>query len=187
MTRRLAAKLRLRHVMHDDTGAAAVEFVLIAPVILLLLAGIFEIGMVIRAKLDLTSVVSAAANHTLSVGNTIDDASANNVSASLVGLLQGGNRSGTVNVNNAVTARLKDGNVTVTGTGPNISSCYCATRTGEQIVWGSAVACGAVCADASVSGRFVEITATAPFTQLLGMYGFFRDDTVQNTAMVRLP
>lgn len=176
----------LRRFAHDNVGAVALEFALIAPVFVLMIAGVFEIGMVIRAKFALTSVVSAAAVHTLSVGSMTDDA-AREAAIALANLIKGGDRTAKVVVNNSVTALLENGFITVAQTGQEIANCYCASRSGDRIVWGGAVACGDPCADKSISARFVAITATSEFKQSLGMYGFFTDDELHDTAMVRLP
>ncbi len=171
----------------DEAGSSGVEFALIAPVIILILAGIFEIALVIRARFALVSVVSAASSYTLSVGNSIDDGSADGVAATIAALLGGNGRSATVNLNGGVTSNLVGGEITVTNSGGEVSACYCASRSEGQIVWGGTVACGASCGDDTTSGRFVEITARVPFSPAMGMFGFFSGEVVQNTAMVRLP
>lgn len=171
----------------DQAGSSGVEFALIAPVVILILAGIFEIGLVIRARFALVSMVSAAANHTLSVGGRVDDTSADNFAATIAALLGGAGRSATVNVNNAVAAVLVDGSISTAKSGAAVSSCYCASRPQGQIVWGSAVECGVACDGSSPSGRYVEISARTSFSPSMGIFGFLSDQTLQNTAMVRLP
>lgn len=171
--------------LQDDRGNAAIEFALIAPVFVLILAGTIEIGLVIQAKFDLISVVSASANQTLSV--SVDAGSASGSATSIAGLLSGDARTGTVNLNNAITAELGESGVSVSGDADDVDACYCATKTDTGLSWGSQVACGADCADGSVAGRFVEITARVPFTPMLGAYGLIGDQSLQSSAVVRLP
>lgn len=176
----------LKRLVKEQAGSAGVEFTLIAPVFALLLAAVFEIGLVMRAQFALISSVSAAANHTLSLGDTIDGASAQNVAAIIAALAAGTDRSATVNLNNAVMAHFDHGNIAFLDSSGDISSCYCALRLDGAFSWGSAASCGAPCSDGSVAGRFVEISATVPFRPMLGLYGEFIDQTLQNSAVVRL-
>lgn len=189
MTRLRMVLGRLPHwfALRGDSGSAGVEFALIAPAFILVIAGIFEIGLVIRAKFSLISVVSAASSHTLSVGKEVDDGSAASVAATIATLLGGGGRSATVNLNNAVTAHLEDGTVSVVDNGREAASCYCPSRSEGLIVWGGTLQCGASCADATASGRFVVITSEAPISAALGMSRLLNVETITDTAVVRLP
>ena len=90
-------------------------------------------------------------------------------------------------MNNAVTADLDEGAVAVAGNGAEVSVCYCASRSENGFAWGGAFECGSPCDDGSVSGRFVEITARAPFNPVLGAYALFTEQTLINSAVVRLP
>lgn len=173
--------------LRDEGGSAGVEFALIASVFVLILAGTFEIGLMIREKFRLISDVSAAANHTLAIGTAIDAGSAQDVSVTIAVLLAGGDRTASVNVNNAVTAQLVAGNVTAMQGGGNVAGCYCASRSDEAVNWGASVGCDVACADGTTAGRYVLISAKAPWTPMLGAYGLFSDQTLESSAMVRLP
>lgn len=176
----------LKRLAKEQSGSAGVEFALIAPVFVLLLAAIFEIGLVMRAQFGLISSVSAAANHTLALGDTIDGGSAQNVAATIAALAAGADRSATVNLNNAVTAHSDHGNIAFQDSGGDVTACYCASRLEGAFSWGSVASCGAPCNDGSVAGRFVEISAQVPFNPMLGFYGAIVDHTLQNAAVVRL-
>ncbi|PZX40692.1 TadE-like protein [Roseinatronobacter thiooxidans] len=171
----------------QETGSAAVEFALIAPVILLILAVTFEIGLTLRAKSRLVGAISATAHQTLDSAATVDDGTAQTVATALLGGLAGRGRSATVNLNNAVTARLEGGTIVVTDTGAPVANCYCPTWGEAGYDWNASMACNTDCADGSLAGRFVQITAQAPFTSILGAYSFFSPETLQNSAVVRLP
>lgn len=173
--------------MKDESGIAGVEFALIAPVFLLLLAAIFEIGLMLRTQSGLISAVSAVASQSLVIGEGLNDETAPGMAGTLAALLAGGGRAGTVNVNNAVTARLDEDVIVIEDNDAGSENCYCATRGTGGLTWGSSVQCDAVCADGSVAGRFVEITAQASFTPILGTIALFRADILNNTAVVRLP
>jgi hypothetical protein len=189
MTRRAAGPPRLRRgrAIQGDAGSAGVEFALIAPVFLLILAGTFEIGLAIRAQFQLISVVTAAAHHALAIGDTVADGSAPQTAATIAALLVGAGRSGTVDLNNAIKADLAQDTVSVLESGADVSQCYCPSRSDSMLSWGTTVACGVPCDDGSVAGRFVEITAEVPFDAVLGAYGLFSDPTLRNTVVVRLP
>ncbi len=184
---RAKAGRRCWRALRDESGSAAVEFALIAPVFVLILAGTLEIGIVIRERFDLVSVVSAAAHHTLGIGESVDDGSAQQVAATLATLLDGGDRSATVRVNNAVIADLGEDGVAVSDTGADVAACYCPSRPDDALSWGAEVICGTSCADGNTAGRFVEIVARAPYAPLLGTFGLFTDQTLHNSAVVRLP
>lgn len=174
-------------LLRDESGSAGVEMALIAPVLVLLISGILEVGLVIRANFSLIAAVSAAANHTLAIDAHIDDASAGQAAATLATLLSGGDRSGTVTVNNAAMATLAQGVVTITDLPGDFASCYCPSAASGQIAWGSPTQCGETCDDGSPSGRFVAIAAAAAPNASLGLYGFFVNELVRDAAVVRLP
>ncbi|MGY6696670.1 MAG: TadE/TadG family type IV pilus assembly protein [Roseinatronobacter sp.] len=176
----------LRHI-RADAGNAGIEFALIAPVFLLLLAATLEIGLMMRAQFGLISAVSAAANHSLVLGDGLSEETAVGTAEALARLVAGGGREGTVNVNNAAIAQLSDNGIAIWGSGAGASNCFCPIRTNGAITWGTAVQCGTACNDSSMAGQFVEITAQASFTPILGIVGLFRDDLLRNSAVVRLP
>ena len=188
MERRPAPLLHLfrRHI-RDDAGNAGIEFALIAPVFLLLLAATLEIGLMMRTQFGLISAVSAAASHSLVLGDGLTEATAVSTAEALASLIAGGGREGTVNVNNAAIAQLGGDGISLWGSGVGASNCFCPIRTNGAITWGTAVQCGATCNDSSQAGQFVEITAQASFTPSLGIVGLFRDDLLRNSAVVRLP
>lgn len=175
-----------RRYGRNEDGAAAVEFALIAPVFVLILAVTFEIGLVIQQKFQLVSVLTAAANHTLSI-DASDNDSANSAATTIAGLMAGGARMARVDVNNTVTATMTPDNIMLAQTGAQSTDCYCPTRDGTGLSWGNSVACDASCEDGSRAGRFVEIAVEAPFIPILGAYGVFDDDMLRSVSVVRLP
>jgi Flp pilus assembly protein TadG len=64
--------MRIRR-WRDDRGAAAVEFAIIAPVLILLLFGIVEYGLVFNAQLQVTGAAREAAR-TMAVGGDVPTA-----------------------------------------------------------------------------------------------------------------
>lgn len=189
MMHRVNARLRVRvlKAARSETGSAAVEFALIAPVLVLLLAVTFEIALMVRARFTLISVISAASNHTLAIAGAGDGASAHDMASKVVSLLAGGGRDATVNVNNAVSAQLSGGSITITQHGGSILDCYCLSRSEPGLVWGGATQCGAACADGNIAGAFVEISAQTPFTPIFGAIGLFSPDAHRDFSVVRLP
>lgn len=176
-----------RRLLRDERGSAGVEFALIAPLFVLIIAGTFEIGLMIRDRFGVVSAVSAAATHGLAIGAAVDQATAPAVASTLAGLLAQSGRSGSVNVNNAATARFAEGVTTVAQTGGQAAGCYCLSRSGDAVSWGGAVGCGTPCGGGGTAGRFVVIVAQSPWSPMLFRGGLFSDQTVQSMAVVQLP
>lgn len=175
-----------RRAARAEHGAAAVEFALLAPVFVLVLAVTLEIGLAIQQKFQLVSVLTAAANQTLTI-QTQDDASANQAAEQIASLMAGGTRMARVDVNNSVTATMTPDGTTLSQTGADSTRCYCPTRADAGLSWGSPTECDQPCANGSTAGRFVEITVQVPFIPVLGAYGMFAGDMLRSAAIVRLP
>ena len=61
----LAAKRSGRRLLSDKRAASIVEFALVTPILLLLLGGAIDFGVLVRTKMQLSSSVSAAANYAI--------------------------------------------------------------------------------------------------------------------------
>lgn len=175
-----------RRYGRNEHGAAAVEFALIAPIFVLILAATVEIGLVIQQRFQLVSVLTAAANHALSI-DASDDDSVNTAAATIAALMAGGARTARVDVNNTVTATMAADEITLAQTGAQSTDCYCPTGAGTGLSWGNSIECETPCDDGSTAGRFVTIAVEAPFIPILGAYGVFDDDMLRSATVVRLP
>ena len=172
----------------DEAGSPAVEFALIAPVFLLILAATFDIGAIIHGKFRLDAQVSSAASYAQIMGKTILDASATGFAGTLATMVSGGTgiTTATVILNNGARANFINGIVQTTDLSGDVAQCYCPSRVAGSIQWGSTKVCHAVCADGSTAGRFMEIGASTPHIALFGGYGLTDNGTVSASALVRL-
>ena len=120
--------------MRDVRAAAAVEFVLCTPLLILLLGGAHDFGLAQYSRATLANAVAAGAEYAYLTGQAVTSANIQNVVIK--------------------TSFLTSANLTVTVTGP---TSYCVTGTGPTK---SAAAYGSVCSDGSTAGLYVVITAT---------------------------
>lgn len=152
----------IRKLRKDETGSIAVEFALVAPVLLLIVAGVIDIGSATSVKLSLDARVTTTAEYALLQSAPGDREAAEALAGKLAGLLQGDSSvTATVDVNNAARAEWTGETVTV-ATGPGKpENCYCPTFSGTKIEWGHPVGCGLDCASGDSAGQFVQVSATA--------------------------
>ena len=120
--------------MRDVRAAAAVEFVLCTPLLILLLGGAHDFGLAQYSRATLANAVAAGAEYAYLTGQAVTSANIQNVVIK--------------------TSFLTSANLTATVTGP---TSYCVTGTGPTK---SAAAYGSVCSDGSTAGLYVVITAT---------------------------
>lgn len=173
MTKRRCLSLLSRLANRD--GAAAVEFAILAPVLLLVLAGAIDFGGVVFVKFRLDNAVSSASVFAINSRANVDEDNSPALASQMVAILaSGGATGGTVIINNGLTASIPSG--ATSGTAANANLCYCPTRPSSTVVWGGAVACGSACAGGGRAGRFVTIEASQTYTPLFSNYGFFDEN-----------
>jgi Flp pilus assembly protein TadG len=154
----------------DRRGLAALEFALVAPMLLLILGGITDFGLIMVGRSRLASGVAQGGQFALLTGA--------GVSAAAI----------TTNVQNGATRAGLTETVTVTVTGP---ACYCVTSTPAALGSKSALSgvntCTATCpANASGPGTFVTIAAKYTYQPLMPLYSLLSNPTVTQTTTVRL-
>lgn len=129
----------------QDAGTAAVEFALLASLIMIIVAGTADFGYWIYAASELTAAVSAGSQYAANNGAMVAT-NPSGLASAISTVVDNANGAGwarsTVNVNNG-----------------SSTNCYCPTGAPGSWTWGSAVACGSVCAGGGVAGQFVTITA----------------------------
>lgn len=171
------------------SGAAAVEFVLMAPILVFVMVAMVDFGRAIYLKSSIESVVSAGANYALVNGSLVTATNAGTLSGNVAVLLSGNSSaspvSGKVVVNNGSTATLSSGTIVKTGTASNADSCYCPTISGTAVTWGIATACGSACAGGALAGKFVEVRAQRTYAPIFSGYGIALNNTVSARAMVQ--
>ncbi len=142
----------------DDRGAAAVEFAILAPLLLFLLGALADLGFSLRCQGLLAGAVASGAQYAFDTGSAVSAASVKQMvqgSSSLAG----------------VSARI---------TGPAL---YCVT--GNPATLATATA-GETCSDGTAPGTYLTISATYHYNQLLPSQSSFMNPTLAETASVRL-
>ncbi len=184
MTRR--APFLLRTLRADQRGSIAVEFALVAPVLLLILAGVVDIGSAAYARLSLDARLTAAAEYALFRPAPTDQDGAEMLAGTLAGMLRGADTdTAEVVVNNAANAQW-DGSGVYTSPGPGEAGmCYCPAPAQDGVVWGPSVACASTCTTGESAGKFVQISATTRLVTLFRGYAFLDGETVETRTVLR--
>ncbi len=179
---------------------AAVEFALIAPVFVIVLAGTIDLGFAIYTWSRLQGALAAGANYALMNSGAVSHASAAALAQNLSTLVANTNTNGgdapatvTVTVNNGPwnTATPIPGSsgyslsYSTGGTAANADNYYCLAGSPTTWNWGSSVAYGSTCSDSSLAGQFVTIVASYNFTPFFPNYGFIRGNTISGGVAVQ--
>ncbi|MBB2203305.1 TadE/TadG family type IV pilus assembly protein [Gluconacetobacter tumulisoli] len=165
----------MRHLVHSiprgREGVAAVEFALIAPVLLLIAAGLSDFPLALWDRIIIAAAVESGANYAFAVEQ---NETGNNSSVSAT------------DVGNAVRAASSLTNLVVTVSAP---ATYCvssgATKASHVTVLTSGTS-GNACADGQQPGLYMTISATYHYAPLLPVYGLLAQTTLGDTATVRL-
>jgi Flp pilus assembly protein TadG len=170
-------------------GTAAVELALIAPMLLILLAGIIDFGRVFHEEIELSSAVAAAAQYALINASSIESTDAASLAARLGSIVANSNGSAwagaAVTVNNGATSAVANGTVTPGGSTGSANSCWCPGGSSNGWSWGTAAACGSACAGGTLAGKFVTISGTRAFTPIFGNYGLIGNRTLRQSTIVQ--
>jgi Flp pilus assembly pilin Flp len=185
--RRLMRSLGL--FIGDRRGVSALEFALVAPIFLLLLAGTVELGGMLYTRFQLNSALSAAASYTLLNGSALSESTAANLVANTAAIVAGGTTSSvsvTVAVNKDYARTLRNGQLTTSGSPSDADRCYCPTGTGATPNWGTAIACESACSNGSMAGKFITITAERTYQALFSDYQIARDGVITVVARAQV-
>ncbi|TPI47349.1 pilus assembly protein [Mesorhizobium sp. B2-9-1] len=180
-----------RFLRRETSGASAVEFALISPVLILILAGLVDIGASLKAKFDLSSAISAGSNYALLGADKVNSAGGGTLAGNILAVVANGlgSAGGSVQVvvNNGATVNYdtSNGTATQTGTVSNADLCYCPTGSAASVTWGSAVTCGSTCPAGGIGGKFVAISASRSFSPLFGGFDVVNSGNITVRAMVQ--
>ncbi|WP_244571272.1 TadE/TadG family type IV pilus assembly protein [Mesorhizobium carmichaelinearum] len=175
---------------HQKTGVSAVEFALVSPVLLLILAGTVDIGGALKAKFELSSAVSAGSNYALLNGDKVNSSGgstlAGNIATVVTSGLSGNGGSIQVVINNGASLAYNatTSAATQTGTAANADLCYCPGSSGA-VAWSTPVTCGSICSAGGIAGKFVTITASKPYTPIFGGFGIVSNGNITIQAVVQ--
>lgn len=159
----------LTRLLNDSSATSAVEFSLIAPILIGLLGASVDIGTEIRIKYKLTSSLANAADYALIHATQASSQGAAALAAATAALAASSyaaNWADTrVEVNNGATATVTSGVAAASGTASNAESTYCPTGSGATFAWGSATT--STCSNSAAPGKYIVITASKSFTPLI--------------------
>jgi Flp pilus assembly protein TadG len=154
----------------DRRGLAAFEFALVAPILLIIVGGITDFGLIMVGRSRLANGVAQGTQLALLTGVGVT------ASAITTNVQGGANRAGLAET------------VTVTVTGP---ACYCPTGFPVTLGSKSALSADNICTgscpgSASGPGAFVTIAAEYTYQPLMPLYSLLSSPTVAQTTTVRL-
>jgi Flp pilus assembly protein TadG len=154
----------------DRRGVAAVEFAIIAPVLLLLLGGIADFGLVMIGRSQLANGIAQGVQYALLIGPSVSSSAVNTV------VQTGAARAG-------ITATIS-----VQVTGP---ACYCVSGTPAALGTTSTAmsanyTCTNTCANSTTPSAFIIITASYTYASLMPLYSLLSNPTVSQSITVRL-
>ena len=145
-------------MIRDDRGTAGIEFLLVAPVLMLLLAGLTDFALTFYYKGLLASAVGEGASYAVLAGPNV----------------------ATSTIKNIVGQKLAVPASDITVTGP---SCYCVSGTPAST---TSQACNSPCPNGRAPGTYMTITAQYTHVTLLPSYSGLSDPTMTETAVARL-
>ena len=162
----------------DRRGVSAVEFALIAPVFLIILAGVIDVGQMMQIRSELNTAVSAGANRVLLNGGGLASGTAAAI-ASDVAFVSAADVPGVtakVTVNNAFSISMTGRAASASGQASVADQCFCPTAQGTAVDWSVPVSCGAPCPKSDeYAVKFLEISVSRPYSAMFGGYGFLGD------------
>lgn len=173
----------------DKRGVSAVEFALVAPIFLLLLAGTVEIGGMMYTRFQLNSAVSAAATYSVLNGETLSATTANSVATNAAAIVAGNTSSNVavaVTINQSYSRTVSGSQVATSGNASQADQCFCPTGTGSAVTWGAALTCQATCSNGSLAGKFVTITASKAYHPMFGGFAIVEDGQISVATLAQV-
>lgn len=185
----MTPRSRHRDGLADEAGSVILEFALLAPVFLLVLAATVDISSMVYTKFRLNASVTAAAQYALLNRAQMTTGSGSDFAGNLIKILTKGHAgtpvTATASINNGITASSTNDSVTTSGAAANARSCYCPTYDAGGMIWGAGVLCTANCPSGSAPGKYVTVRMTKPYTNLFVGWGIVSDGVITAQAAVQ--
>jgi Flp pilus assembly protein TadG len=170
---------------------AALEFALIAPTLIMIFAGVADIGFALYKWSELEQALALGANFAIMNKSKVEATDGQTLADNIAKMVANSNNSdmnatATVVVNNGPTATVTTGNTpNESGTASNANSYYCLTGSPTNWAWGAAYSDNThSCTDGSQSGQFVTITVSYTYTPFFN-YGFVTNGAMTDGAVVQ--
>lgn len=186
--------MRAQSFIIQNEGTAAVEFSLILPIFLILLAGIVDIGLALNWKLAAETRLSSTANFIITkdfsfdpneeatflseIGNFLSQTSIQNYSAQEDVFF--------INLNNSISLTASSGVASQNDSPGEVTSCYCPTGVNATFSWGNELNCDTICQDGNTAARYatIMIENTDPLTFFPRF--IFSPDLISTQTVVKL-
>lgn len=147
-------------------GTAAVEFALVSVVLLTMLGGLVDFGLMLWTKNRLAGGVAAGAQYAFDTWPTVGSGTMAQYRASIRSVVQ-------------ATSSLSPVNVTVT---PLI--CYCISGTPATL--SASATCKVTCPDGTPPGSYIGIVANYTYHPIMPYYSALANATLQESATARV-
>ncbi|MBJ3786481.1 TadE/TadG family type IV pilus assembly protein [Devosia sediminis] len=184
MMRRFLARFTRR-----EDGVSAIEFALFAPIFLLILAAATDFGALIHTRSQLEAALSNATSFAMASGQqmTVDNAASLALNSAKVLIGQAGTDAGaSIVVNNGPSATYTEKLYGQSGQAAPAAQCYCPSRDGAAVRWGSPVSCSTPCSNGGFAGKFVALSVTVGYRPLFVDYGLTENGVISLSALARL-
>lgn len=171
-------------------GTSAVEFALIAPVFIVIIAGMVDVGGLLLSRSDVSAAVTAGSNFLLVNADRV--ATAPEEVARQTAMVAGNRLLASVvvrvTINGGLTVEYSNGKFLTSGSTSSATHCFCPQGEGDSISFGSAVECGKPCGTGGYAGRYVQVAASHGYNPLFGGFGMMsQNGTVSVSSTVNVP
>jgi len=173
-----------------ENGVSTIEFALIAPVFIVIIAGIADIGGLLVARSDVSAAVTAGSNFLLVNADRVASAPEEvaRQTAAVAGHRLPSGSVVRVIVNGNLTVEFSDGSFSTSGNAASASQCFCAQAAGPSMSLGSALECGKPCDSGGYASRYVHVEASHGYSPMFGGFGMMSPDgSVSVNSTVNVP
>lgn len=179
-----------RQLRSCERGVSSIEFAFMAPIFLLIVAGIVDIGGALVARSDISAAVSAGSNFLLVNAPRVPSAPEEVARQAAVitgnSLPAGGITR--ITINGGLTVEYSGGKFAINGDRASASQCFCPQKSAGAMTLGSPLECGKPCEAGGYAGRYVQISAAHDYSPLFGGFGMMPSNGVTSIhSMVNVP
>ncbi|NTJ68577.1 pilus assembly protein [Agrobacterium rhizogenes] len=174
----------------DKRGNAAVEFAVLAPLFIFIMAVSFDMGSLIFARFQLEAAISNSASYALVHADQADGLNdsllAKSIALMIARQYSSAGASASIAINDGVQANFDGATIRIDGTPASTGACYCPSGSAASFVWGSQQTCSSSCPDGANAGKYVVISAKQAYAPLFSGYNIVNDGYIYASAVVQL-
>ena len=186
----MSLKRRLAALGRDEHGVSAVEFALVSPVLLLIIAGAVDLGGALYTRFQLDCAVNAAIDYAMVNASSVNATAGPALATTLAGLVANAQGQSTaiasITVNGGPSATIAGATAGSGGTASAANACYCPSGVAPTVAWGGAATCGAACSGGGYAGKFVLVQASHTYTPILSGFGFVQAGQITSSSIARV-